>query len=91
MAEAIQTFIMSVLAADSRYTWGIEMNQKFKVCLTTGILNIWCTEIALGILCSTVRHYARSQGLATVDLTSIQKIARIFDVLIEDLIETIEE
>ncbi|GET42872.1 helix-turn-helix domain-containing protein [Microseira wollei] len=40
---------------------------------------------------STVRHYARSQGLATVDLTSIQKIARIFDVLIEDLIETIEE
>ena len=40
---------------------------------------------------STVRHYARSQGLATVDLTSIQKIARIFDVLIEDLIEVIED
>jgi putative transcriptional regulator len=40
---------------------------------------------------STVRHYARSPGLATVDLTSIQKIAQIFDVLIEDLIETIEE
>ncbi len=40
---------------------------------------------------STVRHYARSQGLATVDLTSIQKIARIFDVLIEDLMEVIED
>ncbi|HAX75693.1 MAG TPA: transcriptional regulator [Cyanobacteria bacterium UBA11372] len=40
---------------------------------------------------STVRHYARSQGLATVDITSIQKIARIFDVLIEDLMEVIED
>jgi putative transcriptional regulator len=40
---------------------------------------------------STVRHYARSEGLATVDLTSIQKIARSLDVLIEDLMEIVEE
>jgi putative transcriptional regulator len=40
---------------------------------------------------STVRHYARSQGLATVDLTSIHKIAQTFDVLIEDLMEVVEE
>ncbi|MBE9117632.1 helix-turn-helix transcriptional regulator [Lusitaniella coriacea LEGE 07157] len=40
---------------------------------------------------STVRHYARSEGLATVDLTSIQKIARSLDVLIEDLMEVVKE
>jgi putative transcriptional regulator len=40
---------------------------------------------------STVRHYARSTGLATVDLTSIHKIAQTLDVLIEDLMEVVEE
>ncbi|MEG4499293.1 helix-turn-helix transcriptional regulator [Microcoleus sp. F10-C6] len=40
---------------------------------------------------STVRHYARSEGLATVDITSIQKIARTLDVLIEELMEVVKE
>ncbi|MBD2577156.1 helix-turn-helix transcriptional regulator [Oscillatoria sp. FACHB-1406] len=40
---------------------------------------------------STVRHYARSEGLATVDLASIHKIARSLDVLIEDLMEVVKE
>lgn len=40
---------------------------------------------------STVRHYARSEGLATVDLTSIQRIAQTLDVLIEDLMEVVKE
>ncbi|MEG5057083.1 helix-turn-helix transcriptional regulator [Microcoleus sp. A2-C5] len=40
---------------------------------------------------STVRHYARSEGLAAVDITSIQKIARTLDVLIEELMNVVKE
>jgi transcriptional regulator with XRE-family HTH domain len=40
---------------------------------------------------STVRHYARWEGLATVDITSIQKIARTLDVLIEELMDVVKE
>jgi len=40
---------------------------------------------------STVRQYARSEGLATVDITSIQKIARTLDVLIEELMDVVKE
>jgi hypothetical protein len=29
--------------------------------------------------------------MATVDVTALQKLARMFDVMIEDLIETVEE
>ncbi|HIK09001.1 MAG TPA: helix-turn-helix transcriptional regulator [Oscillatoriaceae cyanobacterium M33_DOE_052] len=44
-----------------------------------------------GLVYSTVRHYARSPGMATVDLTAIIKLARIFDVMVEDLVEVLEE
>lgn len=44
-----------------------------------------------GVVYSTLRTYARSPGLATVDVTALQKLARTFNVMIEDLIETVEE
>lgn len=41
---------------------------------------------------NTVKSYARrDDGMNTVDLAAVQKIARAFDVSIEDLIEVIEE
>ena len=50
-------------------------------------------EVAVraGIPYSTVTTYARSAGMATVDVTALQKLARTFDVLMEDLIETVQE
>ncbi|MFB2976947.1 helix-turn-helix domain-containing protein [Microseira sp. BLCC-F43] len=44
-----------------------------------------------GVVYSTLRTYARSPGLATVDVTALQKLARTFDVMMEDLIEVVEE
>jgi transcriptional regulator with XRE-family HTH domain len=44
-----------------------------------------------GIPYSTVKNYAQSPKLATVDYTALQKLARIFDVMIEDLVEVLEE
>lgn len=44
-----------------------------------------------GVGYSTIRNYARSPGMAMVDVTALQKLARTFDILIEDLIETVEE
>ena len=44
-----------------------------------------------GIVYSTVRSYARRPAIATVDFTALHKLARTFDVLIEDLVEIIEE
>ena len=44
-----------------------------------------------GVAYSSVRAYARSPGLAMVDFTSIQKLARTFDVTIEDLVEIVKE
>ncbi len=44
-----------------------------------------------GVVYSTLRTYARSPGLATVDVTALQKLARTFDVMIEDLIEVVED
>ncbi|PSB62952.1 transcriptional regulator [filamentous cyanobacterium CCP1] len=44
-----------------------------------------------GIVYSTLRTYARSPGMATVDVTALLKLARTFDVAIEDLIEVVEE
>ncbi|NJK65641.1 MAG: helix-turn-helix transcriptional regulator [Microcoleus sp. CSU_2_2] len=51
------------------------------------------TEVAdrSGVHYSTLKNYARSSGLATVDVTYLQKLARTFDVLIEDLFEVVEE
>ena len=44
-----------------------------------------------GVAYSLVRAYARSLGLAMVDFTSIQKLARTFDVMLEDLVEVVKE
>lgn len=43
-----------------------------------------------GVPYTTITTYARSPGMATADLSAVQKIARIFDVMIEDLLEVIE-
>jgi putative transcriptional regulator len=44
-----------------------------------------------GIPYTTITTYARSPGMATVDATALVKLARTFDVMIEDLIEVVEE
>jgi putative transcriptional regulator len=45
-----------------------------------------------GVNYNTVKSYARrDDGMNTVDLAAVQKIARAFEVSIEDLIETLEE
>lgn len=44
-----------------------------------------------GVIYSTVRSYARRPGMTTVDFTAIHKLARTFDVMIEDLVEILEE
>ncbi|MGB3759429.1 MAG: helix-turn-helix transcriptional regulator [Rivularia sp. (in: cyanobacteria)] len=44
-----------------------------------------------GVVYSTLRTYARSPGMTMVDFTAIQKLARAFDVMIEDLVEVVEE
>ena len=44
-----------------------------------------------GVIYSTVRSYARRAGMTTVDFTAIHKLARTFDVMIEDLVEILEE
>ena len=44
-----------------------------------------------GIPYSTVKNYAQSPSLTTVDYTALQKLARVFDVMIEDLVEVLEE
>jgi transcriptional regulator with XRE-family HTH domain len=50
-------------------------------------------EVAVraGIPYSTITTYARSNGMAMADVLALQKKARTFDVLIEDLIEVVEE
>ncbi|MBD2607759.1 MAG: helix-turn-helix domain-containing protein [Hassallia sp. WJT32-NPBG1] len=44
-----------------------------------------------GVGYSAIKVYARSPGLATVDVTALHKLARTFDVLIEDLYEIVQE
>ena len=44
-----------------------------------------------GVHYSALLNYARSPGLATVDVTALHKLARTFDVLIEDLYEIVQE
>ncbi|MBD0346744.1 MAG: helix-turn-helix transcriptional regulator [Coleofasciculus sp. Co-bin14] len=44
-----------------------------------------------GIPYSTVKTYAVSTGMAMADLIALLKLARTFDVLIEDLFEVVEE
>jgi transcriptional regulator with XRE-family HTH domain len=40
---------------------------------------------------ATVKNYAKSESLATIDYTALIKLARVFDVSIEDLVEVLEE
>ncbi|MGB7440275.1 MAG: helix-turn-helix transcriptional regulator [Coleofasciculaceae cyanobacterium] len=44
-----------------------------------------------GIPYSTVKNYAQVPSLTTVDYTALRKLARIFDVMIEDVVEVLEE
>jgi putative transcriptional regulator len=44
-----------------------------------------------GVVYSTLRTYARSPGLATVDVTVLHKLARTFDLPIEELYEIVQE
>ena len=44
-----------------------------------------------GVGYSALKVYARSPGLATVDVTALHKLAQTFDVLIEDLFEVVQE
>ena len=44
-----------------------------------------------GVPYTTITTYARSTGMATVDVTALQKLARTFDLIMEDLIEVVEE
>ncbi|MFB8796323.1 MAG: helix-turn-helix transcriptional regulator [Microcoleus sp.] len=44
-----------------------------------------------GVVYSTLRTYARSPGLATIDVTALDKLARTFDVMVEDLYEIVQE
>jgi putative transcriptional regulator len=44
-----------------------------------------------GVVYSTLRTYARSPGMTMVDFTAIRKLARTFDVMIEDLVEVLED
>ncbi|NEP17991.1 MAG: helix-turn-helix transcriptional regulator [Leptolyngbya sp. SIO4C1] len=44
-----------------------------------------------GVPYTTVTTYARSTGMAMADVSAIMKIAQVFDIPIEDLIEVVEE
>ncbi|MGB3653075.1 MAG: helix-turn-helix transcriptional regulator [Rivularia sp. (in: cyanobacteria)] len=44
-----------------------------------------------GVVYSTLKTYARSPGMTMVDFTAIRKLARAFDVMIEELVEVVEE
>jgi len=44
-----------------------------------------------GVSYSTIKTYAVSQGMVMADLAALRKLARTFDVLIEDLLEVVEE
>ena len=44
-----------------------------------------------GIPYTTIATYAKSSGMATVDYTALHKMARVFEIEIEDLVEILEE
>ncbi|MEQ9357998.1 MAG: helix-turn-helix transcriptional regulator [Coleofasciculus chthonoplastes F3-SA18-01] len=44
-----------------------------------------------GVPYSTIKTYARSPGMTMVDIGALLKLARTFDVLIEDLFEIVQE
>ena len=51
------------------------------------------TEVSkrTGIPYTTIITYANSSGMATVDYTALDKMARAFDIAIEDLVEILEQ
>ena len=44
-----------------------------------------------GVPYTTITTYARSEGMATADITAVMKLAKAFEISIEELIEVIEE
>jgi hypothetical protein len=40
---------------------------------------------------NTVKSYARSPGMTMADLRALLRLARTFDVMIEDLLEVVED
>ncbi len=40
---------------------------------------------------TTVATYANSPGMATVDYTALHKLARVFEISVEELVEIVEE
>ncbi|WP_445245334.1 helix-turn-helix domain-containing protein [Microcoleus sp. OTE_8_concoct_300] len=44
-----------------------------------------------GVNYSTLSTYSRSPGMAMVDFTCLLKLARTFDVMVEDLVEVVKE
>ena len=44
-----------------------------------------------GVPYNTVKTYARSPGMTMVDIGALLRLARTFDVLIEDLFEVLED
>ena len=44
-----------------------------------------------GVNYQTLASYVRRDQLAMVDFTAVQKLARVFEVAIEDLVEVLEE
>lgn len=44
-----------------------------------------------GVPYSTIKTYALSSGMAMADVTALYKLARTFDILIEDLVEVVKE
>lgn len=44
-----------------------------------------------GVTYASLVRYANSSGLASMDVTSVHKLARVFDVLVEDMYEIVRE
>lgn len=44
-----------------------------------------------GVPYTTIATYAKSTEMATVDYTALHKMARVFEVSVEDLVEILEE
>lgn len=44
-----------------------------------------------GVPYASLVRYANSSGLASMDVTSLHKLARVFDVLVEDMYEIVRE
>ena len=77
---------------------------KYWSCVNMGLIRLRIKEFAdernwtlkevaerSGVNYSTLKNYARSSGIATADVTALIKLARTFDVAIEDLIEVVAE